>query len=328
MKVNGNLNLNQFNGSLDILSSGINSKSLEYVSATQVKISATSGMPTRFTTSGLYGGKNMGYILAGSKNEILENTSDVTMDITTDIDDGNEMSYNWYGIYACDNGSGGFNLKAVTFIKINDDISNVIRTMRHDTGSIIDYGMTTDAYAGGKIVIITGSNRGEIRNITANSSSGGYSTFTYDGSAMNNAGQVWAIITPKSSITNYRYIGSIYNDASSNIRQFKSNGGKYYFSKIQVISNGAQTGTFGLIDLSTVRSPIVCEVTGVVEYNANGSWVVELSVDGTMQTYAFQINTAAAGNMSFPWMLTKDGNIYYRVGGGTNTQIYISGYKE
>jgi len=68
-----------------LLKDRYNTRNLEWLGNSVLKIKATSDTPAKFLASGFYGGKDVGYILAGSNGKVMENTVDKTMILKTSL---------------------------------------------------------------------------------------------------------------------------------------------------------------------------------------------------------------------------------------------------
>jgi len=212
----------------------LNPPTLQWVDITAVKIGATADNPARVMMVGFPDVVNFGQFVAGLDESAYEPTDgeyyEVAADETMDFDVasclwGSEKASQWYAIFAvAEDSGGGFVLKAMPIMRFSSQASKVI-TLRNNLNSAdIGYGFTTDELVNGAIYILSGSSKGLLRGITANNndnSTGG--TVTYEGDTLTMAQGDWFVVLPPE---NFRFLGSIFNNASSQIVHFRKVGNK------------------------------------------------------------------------------------------------------
>ena len=110
-----------------------------------------------------------------------------------------------------------FALKAMPFCRVKSQASQTISLGTNGTPATgIGYGWDTDSLAGYILYFMSGASRGLMRVVSANNNNNGTGgTITYTGDALTVAAGDSFIILP--SDTNFRLLGDIYNNASSNI---------------------------------------------------------------------------------------------------------------
>jgi hypothetical protein len=160
------------------------------------------------------------------------NTANTTMDFATASNLwGTEKAYQWYALMAiAADVDTEFTLKAMPWLRVSSQVTQTITLGGYNTTAKtgvtpIGYGFATDELVGYKIYFVSGGNKGIIRTVSANNNNnttGG--TITYSGAALSVTAGDWFILLP--SDVNFRWIGDIYNDASSNIVKFFQSGGR------------------------------------------------------------------------------------------------------
>jgi len=216
---------------------------IEWIDASSIKVPATvddiasvmlSGFPSilhpgRFISAGLTDGK------------YRENTADVIMDFDLASNLwGIEKASQHYIVYAlAGNADTAFTIKAMPFMRVKSQASQVISLGTLGTPATgIGYGFTTDELAGGQLYFLSGASKGLVRSITANNNdSGTGGTITYGGDAVTLAQGDWLAVLPP---TNFRWLGSIFNNASSNIRNIRK-----ISNRVQVLEAQTITATGG-----------------------------------------------------------------------------------
>lgn len=236
--------------------------------------------------------------------------------------DGTTLYANsWYNVFAVDDGLGGFKLRSTPFIRVYNDTGTSIGFGQHSNpASLIDMELFTNAYTGSKLLVLTGSQKGSIRNITAN----GGANVTYGGGALNLAQGDWVEISPAGA-TNFRYLGSIFTDGAV-IRRFICKDGIYLINLATVLTGGSATA-WGALDLSIKVSPLAISVWGVFVSGAAVELQISSVIDGSLYKPFFQ---SANSYNPFPELLLAVPQTMYYInsGGGGNSEIYISHYKE
>lgn len=219
---------------------------ITYDSATTIKTVATADAPVILSMLGFPNVLQPGQFLTGGITDRWPRT--ITADASLDISSagnrwGSEKASQWYAIYAkAADGDTDFTLKAMPLMRYSSEAGQVI-TLRNnlDSGNI-GYGFTTDELVGGQIFILSGASQGLMRAITANNNNdatGG--TITYSGDAFASIAQGdWFVVLPPG--TNFRWIGNIYNNSSSNIVSFEQSGDSIRWKSDQIFT-GHASGT-------------------------------------------------------------------------------------
>jgi|GEM_PF-4119131 hypothetical protein len=130
-----------------------------------------------------------------------------------------EKASQWYAIFALAGDTDtDFELKAMPFMRFSSQASQVITLRNNLNAANIGYGFTTDELIGAMIYVLSGASKGLMRPIIHNNNNdatGG--TIEYSGTALTMTQGDWFIVLPA---TNFRWIGNILNNASSNIDGF------------------------------------------------------------------------------------------------------------
>ncbi len=193
-----------------------------WVDATSIKVPATADSPAAVLMSGFPNILHPGAFLSGglSDGKYRVNVADSTMDFDVAASLwGTEQVSQWYATYAkAGDEDATFTLKSMPFLRVKSQTTQTIKTGTLVTpGTGRNYGFTTDEFVGGMIYFLTGDSRGLMRTITANDLDTD-TTITYSGSALTVAANDWFIILPP---TNFRLIGSVFNNSSGNIVKFR-----------------------------------------------------------------------------------------------------------
>ncbi|MBW2135917.1 MAG: hypothetical protein JRG72_11965, partial [Deltaproteobacteria bacterium] len=217
---------------------------LEWVDATQVKIPATADCPARVMLCGFPCPVHRGLFVDGglSDGKYRANSSDVVMDFDTAAQFwGNEKADQWYCVYAiAGDADTTFTLKAMPVMRYSSQASQVITLRNNANSSNIGYGFTTNELQNAKLLVLSGTSKGRIRTITANNNDNGTDgTVTYSGSALTMTQGDWFMVLPN---TNFRYLGMILNNASSNIVRFWKEGNRVNWNVPIDICSGAIDG--------------------------------------------------------------------------------------
>jgi hypothetical protein len=125
----------------------------------------------------------------------------------------------WYLIYAvAADDDTDFELKAMPIMRVKSQTGQAIKTGTLTTPATgIDYGFTDDDLLAGKLYFLTGDSKGLMRAISANDVDTD-TRITYTGAALTVAAGDWFVVLPP---TNFRLVGTIFNDSSGNIVQFR-----------------------------------------------------------------------------------------------------------
>jgi len=153
------------------------SPSLEYLSASQVQVNATADCKARVMLTGFPSPLHRGILVdAGlSDGRYRENGAPATLDVASPGNLwGTEKASQWYCIYAvAGSGDTTFGLKGMPVMRVSSQAAQVITLRNNADSADIGYGFTADELVDGKILVLTGASRGQVRAITANNSDNG-----------------------------------------------------------------------------------------------------------------------------------------------------------
>jgi hypothetical protein len=217
---------------------------IEWMDATEIKVPATADCPAQVMMTGFPNILHPGLFVGGGLTDgrYRENTALVTMDFDLAASRwGTEKASQWYLIYAlAGNADAVFTLKAMPHMRVKSQASLVISLGTLTTPATgVGYGFTTDELIGGAIYVLTGASRGLIRTITANNNDNGTGgTITYSGTALTLAAGDWFVVLPPA--TNFRLVGTIFNNSSGNIVKFRRLGN--IIQLFDTISLNCETG--------------------------------------------------------------------------------------
>ncbi|RLA88132.1 MAG: hypothetical protein DRG58_08820, partial [Deltaproteobacteria bacterium] len=146
--------------------------------------------------------------------------------------------------------------------------------------------------ANAKLLVLSGTSKGLIRTITANNNDNGTGgTITYSGSALTMTQGDWFIVLPN---TNFRYLGMILNNASSNIERFWKEGNKVTWNAALEIVSGAIDG-WTEQDLA-LQVPITARrLFGLATADYGYSMKLAISYDGTNEVQMLHVGYPGAG---------------------------------
>ena len=196
---------------------------LVYSTATTVYVTANAASPAWIRADGFPDQLNPGlFVTGGISNSQYYSVTAQTSFVMTGNTYGTEKASQWYAIYAESSGSA-FNLLGMPFLRWKSEASQVIRVGTNsypNTDGV--YGFTPAQFVGGQLYILSGAAQGQLRTITANTEDSGYTAITYSGAVLGMSQGDWFIVIPPS--VNFRWIGDVFNDASSNIQPFVKRG--------------------------------------------------------------------------------------------------------
>lgn len=206
----------------------VQAPNIAWIDTTAVKVPATVDSPAALLLSGFPNILHPGAFISGglTDGKYRVNPADAPMDF--DVGTalwGTEKVSQWYLIYAiAANADTVFTIKAMPFMRLKSQAAQVISLGNLVTPATgIGYGFTTDALVGGKIYVLNGASAGLMRAITANNNDNGTGgTITYSGSALTMSQGDWFVVLPPG--TNFRLIGTIFNNSAGNIVKFRDLG--------------------------------------------------------------------------------------------------------
>jgi hypothetical protein len=271
--------------------------SLVWVDVHTVQVKATADCPVHTRMDGMPNILNLVTQVSGGLSDGAART--ITSNLSCDLASGGlygttqtEKASQWYAFFAvAADADTDFDLKAIPIMRVKSHALNVISLGTNVTPATgIGYGFTTDELADGLAYILSGDSAGLMREISANNNNdatGG--TITYTGDALTLAAGDWFIVLPPA--TNFRLLGTGYNNTSSNLLQFRRYGNEVYWEE-EVLSG---TGT----DAAMTAEEIV---KGICPF---ATWTFYQSRDG---------NDTSDG-VSPPDDLNRQWGVYNSVGG-------------
>ncbi len=241
---------------------------ITWIDITAIKVPATADSPAAVLMSGFPNILHPGAFISGglTDGKYRVNVADVSMDFDVGASLwGTEKVSQWYLLYAlAGNADAVFTVKAMPFLRVKSQTGQVIKTGTLVTpASGINYGFAANEMAGGKIYFLTGASGGLLRTITANGVDTD-TTITYSGDALSVSAGDWFVILPPG--TNFRLVGTIFNDVSSNIVKFSRKG-----NRVQWLAALEATGSAGAV-LEDIRvcCPLATEARTVLRgYEGN-----------------------------------------------------------
>jgi hypothetical protein len=248
---------------------------LVWVSTTVVKVVAAPETPARVLMSGFPNVLNPGQFVTTSYNdsEYYAATADTSLTFPTNIWGdtavAREKADQWYAVYAIP-AATAYILKAMPIMRYASQASQVISLSKNIapyTG--IGYGFTTDELVGGSLYIISGTSAGLVRTITANNNNNAVGgTITYSGTALTMTAGDWFIVLPP---VNFRFIGTVYNNAAGNIDRFYKAG-----NVVTWYAPGAYYGASGIVEEVPCMCPLAKKfsVRAVSSVSVNTSFLI------------------------------------------------------
>jgi hypothetical protein len=212
---------------------------------TAVRVLGSSDIPIGCNLSGFPNVNHPGAMVDGgitdSRRRINSSNVDMDFDVSSNLW-GTEKASQWYAIMAvAGDVDTAFTLKAMPWCRVSSQGSQVITLRNNANSANIGYGFTTNEMVDGVVYFVTGASKGMVRPITANNNdntTGG--TVTYGGTALTLAQGDWFIILPP---TNFRFLGDVRNNASSNILQFYRVGNHFFYEAEQTLTPAHTAGT-------------------------------------------------------------------------------------
>ena len=255
--------------------------SLEYVDAATLRVNATPDCKARIMLGGFPSPLHPGLWVDGSLSDgrYRENATPATLNFNVSGSLwGTEKANQWYAVYALAGAADTtFSLKAMPFLRVSSQSTQVITLRNNANNSDIGYGFTTNELVEAKILVLTGTSRGLARQITANNNDNTtQGTITYGGSSLTLAQGDWFIVLPKA---NFRYLGAVFNDADSNLVPFYQDGPAFTFRTPRNLSSGPLNG-YTLFDLWAVAPPTARILKGLTAAQNGYDLKLAISYDG------------------------------------------------
>lgn len=235
-------------------------------------------------------------------NVVVLGTTEFNITYSGSLDAGTVQTNNWYGVFAVDAGGGVLGGKFTTFVRVNayNSTTNVITAGTHTDATIVrDYGWATNAYASGKVIVLTGTERGKIISLTANASG----TITHGGAALSLVQGDWLLLAP-SGYTNFRHIGAVFADATPQTLNFFKSGDRYwsYHSLAAPINQSSPVAnTAYLVNMQNALVPPTAREVTLRLYmtsNAAGSCALVASPDNIHATRQILTTFTATDQMA------------------------------
>jgi hypothetical protein len=183
-----------------------------------VKVIASADVPVGVAMVGFPNLQSPGQFIDGGLTDgrYRQVTADVQCDMTQAASRwGNYKDNQWYALYALAVAAATtFTLKAMPLMRFASQAGQVITLRKNDGTGNIGYGFASNELAGGKIYILTGSDAGQVRSITANNTDNGSAgTITYSGTALANiSGNDWFVVLPPG--TNFRWLRNFFHQTT------------------------------------------------------------------------------------------------------------------
>ncbi len=308
---------------------------LDYVDSGKVQVLATADCRARLMMCGFPSPLHPGAWVDGglADGRYRENVSTYTLDLAVSGSLwGTEKADQWYCLDAlAGSGDTTFSVKAMPVMRVSSQATQVITLRNNANSSDIGYGFSANELVDAKLLVLSGASRGLVRQITANNDdndTGG--TITYGGSALTLASGDWFIVLPK---TNFRYLGMVANDASSNLVPFFQEGGRLAYRTPRELSSGGING-YTLFDLWSVTPPTARRLKGYAAAGAGAEVKLGISYDGS--NAALILHGAAPsgdfqgvrGAIPFDCRVLTGNCLYLNNDNSSNQVVKITGWEE
>jgi len=309
--------------------------SLEYVSASQVRVPATADVRARVMLLGFPSPLHRGQWVDGdlADGRYRENATTVTLDLAqTGSLWGTEKASQWYGVYAqAGSGDTTFTLKAMPVMRVSSQSTQVITLRNNANTSDIGYGLTVNELAGAKILILTGASRGLIRSITANNGDNGTGgAITYGGTALTLAQGDWFMVLPQ---TNFRLLGMVFNDSGSDLVAFSQKGSRMSFLSPRDLASGAING-YTIFDVGLVAPPTARFLNGYAGATSGADLRCAISYDGVNPALLLHASPPSGafqgiqGAVPFTCRILESHGLYLNNDNTTNQVVRVLGWDE
>jgi hypothetical protein len=309
--------------------------SLDYVDNAKVRVNATADCKARVMMCGFPSPVHPGQWVDGglADGRYRENATSVTLDFaTTGSLWGTEKPNQWYCLYALAGPSDTtFSLKALPVMRVMSQVTQIISLRNNGNTANIGYGFTTNELVDAQLLILSGASRGLVRLITANNNDNGTAgTITYGGSALTLAQGDWFMVLPK---TNFRYLGMVFNDASSNLAPFYQEGGNFTYRTPRQAASGGING-YTLFDLGLVAPPTARLLRGYATAAAGSEVKLAISYDGTNPALILHGAAPAAdfqgvrGALPFCCRVLNGNQLYLNNENTANQTVKVNAWRE
>ncbi len=311
------------------------SPALEYLSASQVQVNATLDCKARVMLTGFPSPLHRGVLVDGglSDGRYRENATPALLDMTvTGSLWGTEKASQWYSVLAvAGSGDTTFALKSMPVMRVSSQVAQVITLRNNANTANIGYGFTADELVDSKILLLTGASRGLMRAITANNNDNGTGgTLKYGGSALSLSSGDWFVVLPK---TNFRFLGIILNDSSSNLAPFNQEGSACSYRTPRDLAQGAING-FTAYDLALAAPPTARRVLGLASATNGSDVKLAVSYDGSNPALILHATPPATafqglrGSLAFSCLVPASHKLYLDNNNTAGQIVRITGWEE
>ncbi len=309
--------------------------SLEYLSASQIQVSATADCKARIMLTGFPSPLHRGVLVDGglSDGRYRENVTPATLDMASPGSLwGTEKASQWYCVFAVAGaGDTTFNLKGMPVMRVSSQTTQIITLRNNANTADIGFGFTANELVDSKILVLTGTSRGLVRAIIANNSDNGSAgTITYGGSALTVASGDWFEVLPN---TNFRYLGMILNDAGSNLAPFSQEGNFCCYRTHRDLAQGAMNG-FAAHDLALAAPPTARRLLGYAAATDGYDVKLAISYDGSNPALILHATPPAIpfhgvrGALSFSCAAPPSHQLYLDNNNTANQVVRLTGWEE
>jgi hypothetical protein len=311
------------------------SPSLEYLSASQVRVNATADCKARVMLTGFPSPLHRGILVdAGlSDGRYRENGAPAVLDMANPGSLwGTEKASQWYGVYALAGpGDTTFSLKGMPVMRVSSQANQVISLRNNANTANIGYGFTANELVDGKILVLTGDSRGQVRAITAhNTDNGAGGAITYGGGALTLAPGDWFVVLPN---TNFRFLGMILNDGSGHLAPFYQAGSLCCYHIPRELAQGAING-FTLYDLALTAPPTARRLLGYAAATDGYDVKLAVSYDGSNPAVVLHVSRpdislhGVRGALVFDCLASPSHALYLDNDNTNNQVVRITGWEE
>lgn len=221
-----------------------------------------------------------------------------------------EKASQWYAVFAvADDDDTDFTLTALPIMRVKSQAGQAVKfaTLLTPWATGINYAFTDDILQGGALYILSGASQGLIRAISANDVDTD-TRITYTGAALSVAAGDWCIVLPP---TNFRFLGTFYNNAASHIAAFLRDAQTVYY--LEVVTNEYAVKGNGVVEVTEGICPFANEAL----HNSGGE-------DGDWGHPDFYTNVGAYLSATNFWTPAVRCRVYVT---GRSANTYILAYR-
>jgi|UniRef100_A0A7V6A1B5 hypothetical protein len=311
------------------------SPGLEYLSASRVQVNATPDCKARVMLTGFPSPLHRGVLVDGglSDGRYRENAAPAILDLAlTGSLWGARKASQWYAVLAVAGaGDTTFTLKGMPLVRVSTQASQTITLRNNANTANIGYGFAANELVDSKILMLTGASRGAIRAVTGNNSDNGASgTLTYGGSALSLAQGDWFVVLPN---TNFRFLGMILQDGSSNLVPFDQEGSASFYRSPLDLAQGAING-FTAFDLGLAAPPTARRLWGSAAATTGADVRLAISYDGSSPALLIHATPPASafqgvrGAAAFGCLVPCSHKLYLDNGNIAGQVVRVTGWEE